>query len=349
MVIENKVFSLPDTDQLTKYARRLAGHPTLSGARQILLSLPDPGWGNDVYDTADAVSNGRAWHRVSYASLATAIIETVPEDNSYDVQLILRYANLVSHLQRLADLVAVRHDSESVALPQTLGADLGDPRLFASLSKLRARSIAATIQQDLRPADPDADVTSGFSNGSPVITAFHCPLDSRPEDLLAGWQLQGSHFRRYVILSSLGGNSKKRVQARMDWASEHGEFFDFAPIDHVLDTGDAPLFPKMKAGKPRGFNQYNPDFVYRSKKVPDLTVDQLIRAARLVLIDVRTKSIEDARVDGAHGGTDARSRFVWESGDLETITVGPEKTTATAALHNEDVEMNGEDGPTNQE
>lgn len=293
MVLENKVFSLPDLDQLHRYAKQLSTDPALHGSRQVLLSLQDPGWEGDIYDTAPRLRNGRPWRRVSYYSLGQAILHTIPNNSIYESQTITRYAQMVISLQRLADLVAVRHAIEPIMLPMDLLDSIGDQRLFASLSKLRARGIAMLMQQELRHVDSEVEISSGFSNGAATISAFHCPPGFRRKQVLAGWQVQGSSFRRHVILGIHRGKSKSTVQARMDWAAAHPEVFSFAPIDDILETGEAVTYPKPKAGKSQGFNQYNPDFVYRSKKTPDLTVDQLIQAAKVIRTDVTTQLAND--------------------------------------------------------
>lgn len=43
-----------------------------------------------------------------------------------------------------------------------------------------------------------------------------------------------------------------------------------------------PVAPQAKQHEAQHFNRYDPDFVYHSKKVPDITVRQLIDAALAV-------------------------------------------------------------------
>jgi hypothetical protein len=285
MVIENKLFSLPDTTQLDRYAKTLNRDEVLKGARQILLSLHDPGWDEDTYDTANRVPGGSAWHRVSYGTLSTEILKAVPEsDRSYESETIRRYAKLVGNLQTLVDLVLVKSHDELVALPDVLQIVFPDRRLLNSLSKLRARSIAQIIQAECGSLSSTMEVGSGFSNGTTNISGFHYLEDSRDKGITVGWQAQGDDYRLFAVLPRLAGRSTAKMQARIDWANNHLEYFNFKAVDLALGTPDAPVWPKTSDKRPSGFNRFNPSFIYRSKKVPDLTVGQLIRAARLYAI-----------------------------------------------------------------
>lgn len=71
--MENKVFSLPDEDQLLRYgaiAGSLPGTPSL-----VLLSLTDPGWRIGTW----ALPGGGTWTYRSYASLAAALAASCRE------------------------------------------------------------------------------------------------------------------------------------------------------------------------------------------------------------------------------------------------------------------------------
>lgn len=61
-VLENKVFSLPDTGQLDLYSEKIRSSKDLSEARPLLLSLADPGWPGGEY-TAKGRKSERAKER----------------------------------------------------------------------------------------------------------------------------------------------------------------------------------------------------------------------------------------------------------------------------------------------
>lgn len=61
---------------------------------------------------------------------------------------------------------------------------------------------------------------------------------------------------------------------RAEFARRHPEFFSFDHVDHVLGTESVAV---SATSKPEGpFGHFDPDFIYRSKKVQSLTVQQLI-------------------------------------------------------------------------
>ncbi len=282
MVIENKVFSLPDQLQLERYSERVLNDDELTGPRLVLLSLMDPQWPEDTYDTAHAVINGRAWHRVSYGTLGTLIEQAVqPLPPSFEVTLMTNYASMVRTLQNLADAVGVRSLDEQVDLLNHQVTDRLSSNLLSSLSKMRARAIAQRIQSELLRNGYEATVDSGFSNASAVITAFHALSPDQANGTTVGWQLQGSSFRLYAILPALAGKEMADIEARVRWARNNLEFFDFELVDDHLGTAGAPERPKS-SGSDIDFNRFNPDFVYRSKPVDSLSVRQLAAAAKAV-------------------------------------------------------------------
>lgn len=81
---------------------------------------------------------------------------------------------------------------------------------------------------------------------------------------------------------------------RVDTA-RHPQYFDFTTVDPALGTAQSPVWPKVTEKKPTGFNKYDPDFIYRSKKVPSLTVKQLLDAATSFM------SERDQEASGAPG------------------------------------------------
>lgn len=283
MIIENKVFSLPDTEQLEKYTKVIAKDPALQGGRQVLLSLQDPGWDEDTYDTADRVPGGGSWHRVSYGQLSTEILKVVPEsDTSYEAETMRRYARLVGNLQEIADLVQVHSDGEKLALPSGLLNVLADRKLFDALSKFRARNVAQLVKQQLAASGLTAEVGSDFSHSAVSIAAFHSLDIPDAPDGKFGWQIQDGQFRLFAVLTHLSGKTPADEQARVAWANEHLEYFDFTMVDEVLATAGDSVKPLVKASVPSGFGKYNPDFIYRYKSVPSLSISQLIEVAKTI-------------------------------------------------------------------
>ena len=63
--IEDKVWSLRDKYQLSRYARDALSKPAFSGASLVLLSLADPLWPSN-----SKMLGGRTWIHLSYSRLA---------------------------------------------------------------------------------------------------------------------------------------------------------------------------------------------------------------------------------------------------------------------------------------
>ncbi len=270
VVIENKVFSLPDEEQLARYGEKVA-----SGGRAALylLSLIDPSWPDDR-----KVIRGGEWRWLSFRELAGLIREAVPEaDGSYEAQTMRRYASVVELLSDLVAEVVVDEPGEPVAMPSDVLSALGG-RLGSALAKLRALSVEQRLRRALLEAGVrTCEVKSGYSKGWPLLEWF-APLGG-VAGARSGWQLQDGQFRLAIVTPHLGGRDAAGRQARFAFASGREELFDFTHIDAALGTAGSPTLPSAGSGGRPGFNRFDPDFTYRYKKTPDLTVAQLEAAA----------------------------------------------------------------------
>jgi PD-(D/E)XK nuclease superfamily len=271
LVIENKVFSLPDEAQLASYgesARAGGEDPTLS-----LLSLSNPSWPDDR-----KVIAGHEWHWLSYPDLAERIRSALPpECASYECQTMRHYSHVVDLLSDLVSRVVVTDPKETIQLPLDVEGALGDDRLASVMAKLRAHSVANCVALALRDAGfGQAEVGSGLTHAQSLVEWF-IGVERAPE-ARAGWQLQEDQFRLALIAPHLKGTQPEQRQARFEFAKANEDLFDFAAIDDILGTSAAPLMPILRASS-HGFNRFDPDFVYRYKQAPDLTVAQLEAAA----------------------------------------------------------------------
>ena len=106
LIIENKVFSLPDEGQLARYAEGLKAGSTPS---LWLLSSANPGWpGNQK-----ALGN-RVWKWLSYARLAEGIHAAVQGRGSeYPIETMRHYAVVAALLSDLAKSVDGHHRKQS--------------------------------------------------------------------------------------------------------------------------------------------------------------------------------------------------------------------------------------------
>lgn len=259
LVIENKVFSLPDEEQLGKYTKE----KNIGDAALFLLSLSDPNWENDQREI-----HYRKWRWLSFAKLGELIYSALPaDDHSYEVETMRHYAGVVVLLHQLATRVVT--SGKTVRLPDDVAGALSDNRLMSSMAKLRASFVEQRVRRALREVGvTQTNVTTNMTNGLPLNDWF-CPISDEWD---AGWQVQGNQFRLAIRLKGnsdelWGNNAKVKREA---FAERNEELFSLANLDDILGTGNEVVSK---------FCHYNPDFVYRYKKVSDLTIDQLEVAA----------------------------------------------------------------------
>lgn len=272
LVIENKVFSLPDEGQLEAYSS-IAGSIDDSVVLY-LLSLSNPGWSSGRKEIG-----GREWQWISYRDLAQRIRSSLASSGlTYEAETMRRYALVVDLLSDLVDRVIVTDSGDMVHLPTTISDALCDNRLASTMAKLRARSVAHHIQQALDVAGiNNGTVKSSLTNALPLIEWFS--KTSRAPGARIGWQLQGNQFRLALITPHLSGRTSSDRQARFEFAKLNEDLFDFSPLDQILGTQGVEVKPLAKPGSPMAFNRYDPDFVYRYKPTPRITVAQLEAAA----------------------------------------------------------------------
>jgi hypothetical protein len=177
-------------------------------------------------------------------------------------------------MRRLASAVGEPLADEAVELDAVIIEHLRRIRLHDALSKARARTLVNVLRQELGDTINGQPVTwkSDFTRGNVLIEAFTPAADG---DRI-GWQLQGGQWRLAVVAGTHGGRTDDVRAARHAYvADRYGSWFDFAPLVEVV--GPKPI-PRAEAGG--DFNRYDPDFVYRYRSVPRLTVTQLRELAR---------------------------------------------------------------------
>jgi hypothetical protein len=268
-VIENKVFSLPDVEQLRRYAEgALEG---LDDPSLILLSFTSPAWADDLFSVGD-----RQWRWLSYDDLAERIraasarvrASTLP-GSAFAADLLDHYAHLGTTLRRLAAVIGEPRDEDSVDLESSVLAHLRRIRLHDALSKARAGTLLDMPRHQIGDEVNGRAVSwkSDFTKGSVLIEAF--VTNDRGDRV--GWQLQGGQWRLAVITSVHTGRTDDLRALRHRYVAEHySGWFDFTP---VTDAAGSTAIPKAEVLG--DFNRFNPDFAYRYRLVPGLAVAQL--------------------------------------------------------------------------
>jgi hypothetical protein len=309
IVIENKVWSLPDDAQLAAYA---AGPITSlrndlgADTAQILLSLTPPAWD----DPGARVLGGLWWKYLSYRELARRLEpaaerlgKSASADDRFAGQLVQRYAAWVERLCRLSAEVTADL-SEPVLLDVASLAVLDRARIGDGASKLRGRRVMAALLEQLRAEDPSVEAVAA---GSKEAKAFQpqarwqllrlrgrsAGLEvsfSRGMLVLSGavavdggdklfWQYQNGQWRLAVTTARHQGSTPSAIARRHAYvADRYSKWFDFKAVEDLLGTGRGS---QVQVKGDQGFQRFNPDFAYRYAKVDQnalrITVRELIQ------------------------------------------------------------------------
>jgi hypothetical protein len=266
VVIENKVFSPPDEEQLNRYSQKKIveqlENPTL-----ILLSLENPKWeGNSMTSPS-----GLSWRYVSYRDLSGALSGAVKEIPGFGGDLIRHYVDVINLLQEALDEISVLNGAEQVFLASSTREILESIRMADAFGKLRARWSIAEISKMMKPLIGTSQIkfAANFTNGEPLIEAH---ILSKNGDGI-GWQYQANQWRLAVWSGSYVGVGDELRKEREDYVAEHYKtWFDFDPIQTLIGRKSSKISKKELEG---GFLCYAPNFVYRKRDLQDLTVSEL--------------------------------------------------------------------------
>jgi hypothetical protein len=178
LVIENKVFALPDTAQLDGYSMQAP-----PGAAMVLLSLTDPGW--EEY---------RGWRYRSYENLAAVLLPLVPRVTAadrYAGQCLARWLDLIGSLRELHRVAGRPEPGEPLMPSAGVRALLALARLDVPVQKMRFQHAARELTRRLQ-----AEVGSGMLTVSADVTRATGLVEAFTTGYpRLGWQLQGDDFR----------------------------------------------------------------------------------------------------------------------------------------------------------
>ncbi len=265
LVIENKLFALPDESQLDRYATEQL--PGLSGAPDlVLLSLMNPGWHGGTYG-----KGVRQWRFRGYRDLVALLepcVAPVTALDNYAGQTLQRWLDLIRLLDKLATTLGEPSPDEPLALPAVDRATLRPVRLDGPIQKMRCQWVAAEIRRRLPPAADTVTVTAGLTNALGLVEGF-----TRGRSPAYGWQLQGNQWRLAIdyMHEPLKGATPAHRERRKAAARQEFDWFNLEPVR--AETGSR--VPERPAAADY-FLRYDPSFVYRYQPVPGLTVGQAI-------------------------------------------------------------------------
>jgi hypothetical protein len=265
VIIENKVFSPPEEQQLDEYSEKKLSE--LDNPSLILLSLGAPNWQKSIYETG----LGSIWKYVSYRQLATALGEAIQDISGFDGDLLRRYVKFITLLQDLVDEVGQPGADDSIEVDTNTREILGSIRLHDAIGKLRARSAIAAVSRSMASQEGlgEVDFHANFTNSQPLMEAF---ISCRNGDRI-GWQLQGNQWRLAIKTAVHVGKSSELRDMRYDHVDRmYSDWFDFSEISTLIGKSVSVNSTKEKNGTYTG---YSPDFVYRYRNLPGLTLTEL--------------------------------------------------------------------------
>lgn len=265
VILENKVFSPPDEQQLDEYSEKKLQE--LIDPSRILLSLGAPNWQNSTYTS----SSGIPWKYVSYRELAIALSDAVHDISSFDGDLLRRYVRFINLLQDLVDVVGSPSTDDSIEVDDEINLVLKAVRLHDAIGKLRTRSAVAAIERTMTEDVGLGEINfkADFTNSKPLMEAFVLCDNG---DFI-GWQLQGKQWRLAIKTAVHVGDTSDLRDRRYAYAEQvYADWFDFSEIQELIGRSVSVNSSKEKKGT---FTGYQPDFVYRYRNLPGLTLNEL--------------------------------------------------------------------------
>lgn len=265
VIIENKVFSPPDEQQLDEYATK--DLKELDDSTLILLSLGAPTWQDSFYRS----TSGSLWKYVSYRQLATVLRETVQGISGFDGDLLRRYVKFIALLQDLVEEVGQPGAHDPIEVDTYTREILGSIRLHDAIGKLRARSAIAAVERSMAHEKELGEIVfhANFTNSQPLMEAFI--LCENGDSI--GWQLQGTQWRLAIKTAVHMGGSTELRDLRFQHADQNYEgWFDFSEIPTLIGKSISMNSTKEKSGS---YTEYKPNFVYRYRNLPGLTLNEL--------------------------------------------------------------------------
>jgi hypothetical protein len=269
IVVENKVKSLPDKEQLKKYADKLSKAKPQTVA--ILLSLTKP----DFFDENDRFrTNGIEWKYFGYKTILD-VLKSVDAESAYHVAIFKDYCHFVGSLLDLKDALddLFRQNEKALINPfewpvkskKSLYEELKEIRMHDVFEKWRMFHLKGRLEACFGKR---LDFEVGFSRGTGMLNILTKDRDGKLSYRLCYQQ-----------------NQLKQVLVRPDSVKIPGGIFEKAKEClkekmWFLDSGGEDL---RECGKKEnnGFCCYGDKFAYRHEKISDF--DRLVEASRMLL------------------------------------------------------------------
>ena len=269
LVVEAKVFSLPRDEQLAEYSDLPALRELGREVTALLLTLDMPPW-----TTATFGKCKQRWTAVPLAAVAPGL-RRAASGATFDHELIRREARLLELLTDLRDATAVGGDDSPLFMTPEDRKELADFHLDLAVQKGRysqLRGRVATRYRDKGVSWPSHELVASASHGEALTSALWSDDDGDG----VGWQLQGGTWVLAMLNQTASAKRGHPLEQRLGNAVRNVTWFDFDPVAQRCGTDLSTVMPRS------GFNRYDPDFVYRSIRLPaDVSVGAVVDLAEV--------------------------------------------------------------------
>lgn len=291
VIIENKVKSIPNREQLDGYVEKVVNHKQNQTANYLLLSLI-----TDFPDKDDIIKGG-GWTIVNYQNLHKAISSCyagLEDKNSVYIQDYLEFAEL---MQDLEQAIAPENFTDETLWPAY--DDYKQYRLHDLYIKLRGLKFMYMLKAKLGKANITSDIVP--IGGYKLREYYNTLCDKDKKDVYLNWNvfnavgqiaafihngskeiyeivIQGDQYRHGInYYDETDSNLKSLINSKSDEAIE--EIWskvcenDFIK-NYYWDGKSEALNTKYKKGKE--YCQYKPDYVYRYLNISQLKISTLL-------------------------------------------------------------------------
>jgi hypothetical protein len=308
LIIENKVKSLPDLEQLRKYSDK---YPD---ANFLLLSLVKPNFSCFLKSENKILINHEhhqfIWHYLNYDDLAQKLEELqleISENNLYHGQLLAEYIQFIKHLHKLSSLFYINDNDNSIFYNKNIY-PLMEIRFHDVIIKLRYSQLAELIKQRLTIEGFKINNWHDFKQGDFIVKSdmvknkgvcdFYYCIEKQNTCLNNGEAIGNNIFVGIQIddlkfnVSWLFWPDKPRGNGKIiaERLLNSNIWFDLSFI-----PGNSKEYP---TGRNKVFNQYNQGtMLYRYKNLEKtITINEIIELILKYLYIIKEKELAIERI-----------------------------------------------------
>lgn len=283
IVIENKVKSLPNKQQLEEYSDKFKDKPATDF---VLLSLSRPAFFAENRNSA--IINNANWYFMSYSELAGKMDGMQDKIKvEYHRSLWQDYVTFIKSLTVLVDNARAQWSSnffyEFNELRKLRVNDLIEKLKFSELVEEVKRGLREISNSDLQfydgpwteMAEKSVSIVSGMTRSVGLFDLKYAikRVDEKHSPAVVGIQLQGEHLRLFFENICKDSPAEKVANKLYD----KGLWFSFSKdIPSLNEIDEYPL-------KPKRFNKFGNSFYYRNKKIGSLDKTGLKDISKIII------------------------------------------------------------------